>query len=113
MSLRGLQLALLVCAAAALIIMLGLFGTEVRLACLGAIVGTAALSAPERRRPGGGWWVLLGAGAALSVTGLGLSELAEAPGGIVAIAASALVVSACAIGFPLGSSGESRGDSPG
>jgi hypothetical protein len=103
-SLRRLQLMLIVVAAAALVVMAGLFSTEVRLACLGVVVAGAWATEPERRRAGGGWWMLIAAGAVLSVAGLvveELSEPAETEAGIVAIAGAALVVIGATVGLPL------------
>jgi hypothetical protein len=59
LSLRSLQLALVVAAAAAIVVMGGLFSTEVRVGCLGVMVAVAWLTEPERRRRGGGWWMLV------------------------------------------------------
>jgi hypothetical protein len=100
-SLRLLQLALLVVAAAAIAIMIGVLPLAVELACLALVLAGTWLTAAERRRRGGGWWVLLAAGAALSLVGLVLSWPADTAGGVVAIAGSALVVIAATIGFPL------------
>ena len=100
-SVRGLQLTLLLVAAAAIVIMGDLFATGVRLGCLAVVVAGTLLTADQRRRRGGGWWVLLAAGAGLSVAGLLLSLPAETAGGIVAIVGAALVVIAATIGFPL------------
>ena len=88
-------------AAAALVVMLGLFPAEVRIACLAAVVAGTALTAGERLEPGGGWWSLLAAGAVLSVAGLALSAAAETAGGIVALVGSAAVIAGAAVGFPL------------
>jgi uncharacterized membrane protein HdeD (DUF308 family) len=104
MGLRGLQLALIAGVGAAIVVMAGLFSTELRLACLGLIVIVAWATAPERQRPGGGWWILIAAGALLSLAGLAVEELsepAETAAGIVAIAGAALVIVGATIGFPL------------
>jgi hypothetical protein len=100
-SLRLLQLSLLVVAASALALMTGVFPVEAELAFLGAVLAGTWLTAGERKRRGGGWWTLLAAGAALSVAGLVLSWPAETAGGVVTIAGAALVVIAATIGFPL------------
>jgi hypothetical protein len=102
MSLRALQVVLVACAVAAVVILVSAFPIAVRLGCVGILVAGAAITADERRLAGGGWWLLLGAGAALSVAGLALSEAAETAGGIVALAGALLVVAGSAIGFPLG-----------
>ena len=101
MSLRLLQLTLAAAAAAAVVVMFDLFSIEVRLGCLGLLAATAALTVGERRRRGGGWWTLLAAGALLSIAGLAIAEVADTPGGIVAIVGAALVITAATIGFPV------------
>ena len=109
MPLRRLQLVLLVAALAAGAIMAGVFPTGIQLVCLALIVGAAAITAGERTRSGGGWWILLAAGALCSVLGAALaeaSEAAETVGGLIAIAGSALVLIAAAVGFPLGYSAD-------
>ena len=63
----SLRSALVLAAAAAVVVLTGLFSDAVRYGCLGVIALAALVTAAERRRPGGGWWTLLGAGAALSV----------------------------------------------
>ena len=98
---RGLQAALLAAAAAALAILVSLFGDPVRIGCLVVIVLATIVTAPQRRVRGGGWWSLLAAGAFASVAGFGLAELTETVGGLVAVVGGALVVVASTIGFPL------------
>jgi hypothetical protein len=100
-SLRRLQLTLLVVAAAALVIMFGVLPLAVRLVGLGVVLVGTASTAAERHARGGGWWVLLAGGALLSLVGLLLSLPAETAGGIVAIVGAALVVIAATVGFPL------------
>jgi hypothetical protein len=99
---RALQVALLAAAAAALAILVSLFGDPVRIGCLTVIVLAAIVTAPRRHVRGGGWWSLLAAGALASVVGFGLAELTETVGGLVAVVGGVLVVVAAAIGFPLG-----------
>ena len=103
MSLRALQLTLILTAAAAAIVMAGLLSTGARIACLGALVAGAWLTEPERSRSGGGWWWFLAVGAALAVGGFAVAELsepAETEAGIAAIAGSALAIVGITIGFP-------------
>lgn len=105
MRLRRLQLALIAAVAAAVVVMAGLFTTEVRLACLGVVVAAAWATEPERHRPGGGWWMLVAAGTVLSLAGFVIEELsepAETAAGVVAIAGAATVIVGATIGFPLG-----------
>jgi hypothetical protein len=101
MSLRALQLTLLIVAAAAVVVMTDLFATGVRIGCLALVVAGAWLTADQRRVRGGGWWVLLATGAALSVLGLVISWPADTAGGIVGIVGAALVLIGATIGFPL------------
>ncbi|MDX6581100.1 MAG: hypothetical protein QOI10_284 [Solirubrobacterales bacterium] len=103
MSLRRLQLTLILTAAAAAIVMGGLFSTGARIACLAVFVAGAALTEPERTRRGGGWWWFVAVGAALAVGGFAVAEIsepAETEAGIVAIAGSALAIIGITIGFP-------------
>jgi hypothetical protein len=91
-------------AAAAVVVMAGLFSAGVRIACLAVVVAGAYLTEPERSRRGGGWWLLVGAGATLAVAGFAIAELsepAETEAGIVAIAGSALVIIGATVGFPV------------
>jgi len=100
---RRLQLALVSSAAASAVVMAGLLSTGARIACLGVMVAGAIYTEPERTRRGGGWWLLVGAGAVLSVTGFAVAELsapAETAAGIAAIVGSALVIIGATIGFP-------------
>ena len=99
---NALRAALVIAAAAALIILAGLFGDAVRYVCLGLIVLATLYCAGERRHPGGGWWSILGAGALLSVIGAALAELSETVGGLVAVVGGALVVIGATVGFPVG-----------
>ena len=103
MTLRALQLTLILTAAAAAIVMGGLLSTGARIACLGVLVAGAWLTEPERSRSGGGWWWLLALGAVLAVGGFVVAELyepAETEAGIAAIAGSALAIVGITVGFP-------------
>lgn len=108
MTVRGLQVALLGTAVAALVVMLGLFSTPIRVIFLAAVVAGAWATEPERSRPGGGWWTLVAAGAALTTVGFVVAEISEpaaTAAGIAAIAGSAMVVVGATIGFPLSAAG--------
>ncbi len=96
----ALRTALVLAAVAAGVILAGLFSDTVRYVCLGLIVVVALVTAGERSRQGGGWWALLGAGAALSAIGAGVAELSEAAGGLIAVAGGVLVVVGSVVGFP-------------
>ena len=103
MSRRRLRVALALSAVAAAIVMAGLLSTGARIACLVIVVASAFYTEPERGRRGGGWWLLVGAGAGFAVVGFAVAELsepAETVAGIVAIAGSALVIIGATIGFP-------------
>ena len=103
MTLRALQLTLILTAAAAAIVMGGLLSTEARIACLGALVLGTWVTEPERSRKGGGWWWFLALGTVLAVGGFAVAELsepAETEAGIAAIAGSALAIVGVTIGFP-------------
>ena len=104
MTVRGLQAVLLGTAFAALVVMLGLFSTAIRVICLAAIVSGAWATEPERSRRSGGWWTLVAAGAGLTTIGFVVAEIsdpARTAAGIAAIAGSAMVVVGATIGFPL------------
>ena len=103
MTLRALQLTLILTAAAAAIVMGGLLSTGVRIACLGMLVAGAWVTEPERSRKGGGWWWFLALGVVLAVGGFVVDELvdsAETGAGIATIAGSALAIVGITIGFP-------------
>jgi hypothetical protein len=96
----ALRTVLVLASLAAMVILAGLFSDAVRYGCLGVIVLATLITAGERSRPGGGWWMVLGAGAALSAVGAGVAELSEAVGGLIAVVGGALVVIGSVIGFP-------------
>ena len=100
LSQSALRTALVLASLAAVVILAGLFSDAVRYGCLAVIVIATVVTAGERSRRGGGWWTVLGVGAALSAIGAALSELSETAGGLIAVAGGVLVVVAAAIGFP-------------
>lgn len=100
LSQSALRTALVFAALAAVVILAGLFSDAVRYGCLGVIVLVTLVTAGERRRLGGGWWNILGAGAAISAIGAGVSEVSETIGGLVAVVGGALVVIGAVVGFP-------------
>jgi hypothetical protein len=100
MSARAQGNALLLAAAAALIVMLGLFGDWARVLSLVLIGGVATATAPLRHTRGAGWWTLLGLGAAAAIGGALLAQAAETLGGLIALVGSILVVIAAAMGYP-------------
>ena len=103
MTLRALQLTLILTAAAAAIVMGGLLSTGARIGCLAMLVAGTWVTEPERSRAGGGWWWFLALGTVLAVAGFAVAELrepAETEAGIAAIAGSALAIVGITIGFP-------------
>jgi len=100
LSQSALRTALVFAALAAVVILAGLFTDAVRYVCLGVIVLATLVTAGERGRQGGGWWAIMGIGAALSAIGAGVSEVSETAGGLVAVAGGVLVVVGAVVGFP-------------
>ena len=99
-----LQVALLLAAAGAIVILLRLFGTVASLAGLIGIVAGTILSAPyapQRSEPGRGWWTMLAAGAAVTLVGAPLTLVAKTLGGLLAVLGCVLVAIAVTLGFPL------------
>ncbi len=101
MNLRITQAALLLAAAGAVMVMLGLAGTAISLVALGAIFLGTLLAAPAGRGPGGGWWAVLAVGAALSGCGALLALASEGLGGLVGLLGGVAVLAGSAVGFPL------------
>ena len=101
MNLRVTQVALLLAAAAAILIIVDVLGTPAAIVALGVIVLGTLLAAPAGRGQGGGWWTLLAIGAALSVAGALLTLISDTVGGLVALLGGVAVVSGAAMGFPL------------
>lgn len=100
MSTRLIQFALLLAAAGAVVILLGVLGTGADVAGLAAIVIGTILTAPAGRREGNGWWSLLAAGSVLSVLGALLSLATDSVGGLVALIGGIVVITGAAFGFP-------------
>jgi hypothetical protein len=97
-----LRLALLVAAAAAASIVLDLFSAGVRWGCVGVLALVAALTSPERQRVGSGWWDIFVVGLGITILGGLLAGAAATLGGILALVGGAMILVACAIGFPPG-----------
>jgi hypothetical protein len=101
---RSLQIMLLVIAAGAIIILLGVFGTIAGIVGLVLVVGGAVMAAPYAPppgEPGRGWWTMLAAGAGLSVLGALVALATDTLGGLLAAVGGVLVVIAVALGYPL------------
>jgi hypothetical protein len=106
-SVRLVQVLLIAAALSAMVIVLSVLGTAVMVVGLvvmvvGLVVMVLAtlLTAPAARARGGGWWLLLAAGALLSIAGALIAQVAETPGGWIAVIGGVLVIVAAAIGFP-------------
>ena len=100
LSQSALRTALVLASLAAVVILVGLFSDVARFVCVGIILAAAAITAGERSREGGGWWTLLGLGAALSAVGAGIAQVQDSVGGLVAVIGCVLVVIGSVIGFP-------------
>lgn len=99
---RITQGALLLAAAGAIVILLGLLGETAAVAGVVAVIVGTVLAAPAGRGPRGGWWSLMAAGAVLSLAGALLSIAAAGAGGLLALIGGVAVVAGAAMGFPLG-----------
>jgi uncharacterized membrane protein HdeD (DUF308 family) len=95
-----LRIALIVAAIAALIVVLGIFGTGVRVACLVLIALVTLMALALRPRDGGGWWWILAGGAVGSIAGAIIAQPSATLGGVIALLGGLLVIVAAAIGFP-------------
>lgn len=100
-STRLVQILLALAGVSAFIVVTGVFGTEVAVVCLVLIVAATVLTAPAARGHGGGWWVALAVGAALSVVAPLVAEGSDTLGGYMALVGGVTVVIAAAIGFPV------------
>jgi hypothetical protein len=96
----ALRIALVVAAIAAFVVVIGVFGTGFRIACLVLIALATVVALPLRSRDGGGWWWILAAGAAASIAGAIIAGPAATLGGVIALLGGLVVISAAAVGFP-------------
>ncbi len=101
MSLRITQLALVVAAAGALLLLSGLLPRVADLVAVGAIILGTVLCAPAGRGPAGGWWTILSIGAVLSLAGALLSLASASVGGLLALIGGVAAITGAIIGFPL------------
>ena len=95
-----LRIALVVAAIAAFIVVLGIFGAALRIACLVLIALATAVALPLRPRDGGGWWWILAGGAVASIAGAIIAQSAVTPGGLLALLGGLAVIVGAAVGFP-------------
>lgn len=96
----ALRVALVVRAIGALIVVLGIFGTGFRIACLVVVALAALFALPLRSSDGGGWWWILAGGAVASIAGAIIALPAATLGGVIALLGGLAVIVAAAIGFP-------------
>jgi hypothetical protein len=95
----ALRVTLVVAAISALIVLLGLFGDVVRIACLVLMAAAVLLTASPRVNHGGNWWRMLAAGAAASILGAIIAQPASTLGGWIALLGGLAVIVAAAVGF--------------
>jgi hypothetical protein len=96
----ALRITLVVAALCALIVVLGLFGTTVRIICLIAIAVASLITASLRSTRSGGWWWILAGGATASIAGAIIAQPAATLGGVIALIGGLGVLVGAAIGFP-------------
>jgi len=89
-----------VAAIAAFIVVIGIFGTGFRIACLVLIALATLMALPLRPRDGGGWWWILAGGAVASIAGAIIAQPSATLGGVIALLGGITVIIAAAIGFP-------------
>jgi hypothetical protein len=95
-----LRAALIIAAVGAIVVLLALFATGVRVACLVLIALATLVTLPLRPSAGGGWWWLLAGGAAASIAGAIIAQPAATLGGVIALLGGVAVIVGAAIGFP-------------
>jgi uncharacterized membrane protein HdeD (DUF308 family) len=95
-----LRVALVVAGIAAFVVVLGVFGAGVRVACLVLIALAALVALPLRPRDGGGWWWILAGGAAASIAGAIIAQPSPTLGGLIALLGGIAVIIGAAVGFP-------------
>lgn len=95
-----LRIALVVAGVAAFVVVIGLFGTGFRIACLVLIALATLVALPLRPSDGGGWWWILAGGAVGSIAGAIIAQPSATLGGVIALLGGLVVMSAAAIGFP-------------
>jgi uncharacterized membrane protein HdeD (DUF308 family) len=89
-----------VAAIAAFIVVIAIFGTGVRIACLVLIALATLFALPLRPRDGGGWWWILAGGAVASIAGAIIAQPSATLGGVIALLGGIAVIIGSAIGFP-------------
>lgn len=97
---RILQSALLAVCGGGVAILLGIGGTAVALAGLGAMALGTVLSAPGARGPGRGWWTLVAAGVLAAGAGEGLALVTGTFGGLLSALGVVTAMAGAFAGFP-------------
>lgn len=87
-------------AIAAFIVLIGIFGTGFRIACLVLIALATLVSLALRPRDGGGWWWILVGGAVASIAGAIIAGPSATLGGVIALLGGITVIIGAAVGFP-------------
>ena len=95
-----LRVALVVAAISAFIVVLGIFGPGLRIACLVLIALATLVALALRPRDGGGWWWILAGGAVASIAGAIIAQPSATLGGLIALLGGIAVIIGAAVGFP-------------
>ena len=96
----ALRIALVVAGIAGLVVLLGIFGTGFRIACLVLIALATLITLPMRSDDGGGWWWILAGGAAASIAGAIIAQPSATLGGVIALLGGLAVIIGAVIGCP-------------
>src|SRR3954452_21867074 len=96
----GLRVALVVGGIAAFVVVLGVFGAGVRVACLVLIALATLVALPLRPRDGGGLWWILAGGASASIAGAIIAQPSATLGGVISLLGGIPLITGAAIGFP-------------
>ena len=89
-----------ICAALALIQLLGLAGGLVGVVLMAFSTILTAPAAPEPGAGGVNWWALLAGGTALALIGVPLGLALEAPGGLLTAVGGGMAIVGVSFGFP-------------
>jgi hypothetical protein len=97
----ALRVTLVVAAISALVVVLGVFGSAVRIVCLVLMAGAALLTASPRVNRGDVWWRILAGGAGASIAGAIIAQPAATLGGWIALLGGLAVIVAAAVGYSI------------
>lgn len=101
---RALTVALVIAAAGAALLLIGVLGTVGEVAGLAAVILGTVLAAPYAEQPGApvaGWWTMLAAGALVALVGAPIALAVESLGGLLTVLGGVLVAVGVALGYPL------------